>query len=60
MCRAETIRSLMNKISIPSEVVSTFKEFETNFKKNNSLETCISIVKVCYPMVLKLPIFGDY
>ena len=30
--RAETIHLLMNKISIPSVVVSTFKEFETNSK----------------------------
>ena len=32
--RAETIHSLMSKISIPSHIVSTFKEFETNSKKN--------------------------
>ena len=34
--KAETIHSLMNKISIPSEVVSTFKEIETNSRKNDS------------------------
>ena len=55
--RAETIHSLMNKISIPSEVVSTFKEFETN-SKNNSLETRISIVKGLLSHGFKTPEFS--
>ena len=48
----------MNKISIPSEVVSTFKEFETNSKKNNSLETRISIVKGLLSHGFKTPEFS--
>ena len=48
----------MNKISIPSEVVSTFKEFETNSKKIILQNTCISIVKGLLSHGFKIPEFS--
>ena len=56
--RAETIHSLMKKISIPSSVVGTFKEFETNSKKNKSSEVSISIVKGLLVHGFKIPEFS--